>query len=338
MGNQLARRTGDSAAIFTGTSRDGAAITKALQEAQKQYHLVSPAAACGRIPEGCGVALSTVAIDVATETYDVGGGRRGLSKTALDRIAGAAGISWNPHLSRRLDDASDPRYVMFHAVGSYRSFDGSELLITGTKEMDLRDGSAQVEALWDRYRAAKARGNARSPEGQIREMRLHILAHAETKAKLRAIRSIGLQTAYPAAELQKPFVVARLMWTGESDDPELRRAFALKQADAMLGGSRALFGDTAAPALAPAPSAPMAPPPVGSVPLDRDDVVEMPHEPPSPAPSAAPAPARGPAPGRGNANSGGAPTVNFGSARGMPITDINDRELAQRSSGQGSDY
>jgi hypothetical protein len=39
------------------------------------------------------------------------------------------------------------------AVGTVRHFDGSEKTIQGTKEVDLRDGSPQVEALWSRYRS-----------------------------------------------------------------------------------------------------------------------------------------------------------------------------------------
>lgn len=54
--------------------------------------------------------------------------------------------------------------------------------------MDLRDGSPQIEALY-----ARAQGGRKDPTNQIREMRLHIMAHAESKARLRAIRSIGVR-------------------------------------------------------------------------------------------------------------------------------------------------
>ena len=132
---------------------------------------------------------------------------------------------------------------MYTAVGYVRNFDGTPREIFGTKEMDLREGSAQVEALVERAQGQKADGTDRKdPKKQIREMRLHLLSHAETKAKLRAIRSLGIKSGYTEEELRKPFAVARVMWTGRTDDPELRRMFAEKTADAMLGGITSLYG------------------------------------------------------------------------------------------------
>lgn len=225
---------------ITGAYHDAALVDQRLRAASARGHLVSPATVCGALPPGCAVALSVVQVDEAHETYDVGGGKLGLGKSALDRISAGAGISWDAHQSRRLDDGSDPHYCAWQAVGTYRRFDGTECQVIGNKEMDLRPGSPQVIALEER-----AKKKNRSADQQVREMRMHIVGHAETKARLRAIRSLGIRSSYEPAELRKPFVVARLMWTGQSDDPELRRAFALKQADAMLGGVKALYGGEA---------------------------------------------------------------------------------------------
>jgi hypothetical protein len=250
-----------TATRITGTSRDTVEVTRRLQMAAKTFHLVSPAPACPRLPEGCSIALSAVLIDAKVDCYPVPGGLA-LTKSALEKIGAAAGISWDAHQSGRTDDGSDPHYCAWRAVGVMRQFDGTEIQVMASKEMDLRDGSAQVEAI----RANKKEG--KDPSNQIRELRAHIMAHAESKAKLRAIRSLGLRAAYKAEDLQKPFVVARLVWTGETDDPELRRAFALRQADSMLGGARALYGDIpVAPRVRPAIT-PEPPPPVGTV---KDD-------------------------------------------------------------------
>src|SRR5690606_30110650 len=118
--------------------------------------------------------------------------------------------------------------------------------------------------------ALQARSKSGDITKQLRELRLHILAHAESKAKNRAIRSLGLKPAYTRADLEKPFVVAKLMWTGQSDNPELAMRFAEMTAARMLGGSRALFGQATAPAANALPAA-KAPPPVGSVGVDFDD-------------------------------------------------------------------
>jgi hypothetical protein len=339
------------APLMQQTARDAARITEALEAAASQCHLVSPATSCGTLPEGCAVALSTVRVDVA-ETYPIAGGdgdsagsaKVGLSKTALDRIASAAGVSWDPERSHRLDDGRDPRYCAFLAVGTLRHFDGREVVIQGTKEMDLREGSAQVEALMERYRAKLKRWEAsgkrgyppRDPSAQIREMRLHILGHAETKARLRAIRALGIRTSYSTQELAKPFVVARLMFTGETADPELRREFARMQATALLAGARALYGDAAmardsVPQFRPAPA-----PALGRGQVDDDDEgapspAAQPAPEPQPAPAAAPAQATPPQPTEAAHDETQRAASGFlmpgGPYKGKPLEEADDRAL-----------
>jgi len=254
---QALARTSQTGVSVAGSHARADDVVTALTEASAQFHLVSPATACGGLPEGTEVVISMVTVDcrldqrgkpVSSDIYPVGSGKFGLGKAPLDRIAGAAGVDWDPVLTRRLDDGRDPHYCSFQAVGYVRSFDGSRRTITGTKEMDLRAGSPQCEAL-----AARRTDGSGDADKQIREMRLHILGHAESKAKLRAIRSLGLQTSYPIEDLRRPFAVARLMFTGRSQDPELRREFARMNAEAMIGGTRALYGAPALPPAAPAP-------------------------------------------------------------------------------------
>lgn len=337
----------------SGAFRDADEVSARLQYAAKNYHLVSPATSCGLVPEGCSIALSTVLVDIENETYDVGGfgpdKKVGLAKSALDKIAAAAGISWDARLSGRLDDGSDPSYVMWRAVGQVRHLDGSVVQLLGTKEMDLRHGSAQVEALVERYgdKLAKWRksGQGREPKAptaQIREMRLHIVGHAESKARLRAIRSLGVRSAYTKSELKKPFVVAKIMWTGQSDDPELRRAFAMKQADAMLGGHRALYGEAASSAPAPAQAAAPTsiapqlgarrPPPVGtSFDAADPDAIDIPaaagsepkakHDAKS-GKEAKPTASEQPTPAT---NRG--PLCRFGKQKDIPLQDLDDEDL-----------
>lgn len=324
----------------TGSFRDAQDITSRLQHAAKHYHLVSPATACAIIPEGCSVTLSTVLVDVENETYELSG-KRGLAKSALDKIAAAAGISWDARLSGRLDDSSDPHYVMWRAVGSMRHLDGTIVQLMGCKEMDLRRGSAQLEALNERYEAKRTKWIAngrkgyepKSPDGQIREMRLHILSHAESKARLRAVRALGIRSAYNADELTRPFVVAKLSWSGQSDDPELRRIFALKQADAMLSGTRALYGDQQTPPPAPLPPASgmpnlgvRRPPPVGqSAEAGDPDAIDVPSPPPSePKAKSEPKPA---AKADEQREPSGGPACRFGKQKDVPLADLDDEDL-----------
>lgn len=330
----------------SGAFRDAEQVTERLQHAAKHYHLVSPATACGMVPEGCSITLSTVLVDVENETYDVGG-KRGLAKSALDKIASAAGISWDARMSGRLDDGSDPHYVLWRAVGTMRHLDGTIVQLLGTKEMDLRQGSAQLEALYERFEAKHAKWQAngrrgyepKSPDGQIREMRLHIVGHAESKARLRAIRSLGVRSAYKDDELKKPFVVAKMAWTGQSDDPELRRAFALKQADAMLGGHRALYGDAPAAALPPVSGMPMLgarrPPDVSTSHQASDrDAIDVPPTPASEPKAkgetkagAKPAEQKTPPSDQKPTSTDDGPVCRFGQQKGEPLINLSDEDL-----------
>lgn len=340
MGDAALARS-DSSAI-TGTFHNAQAVDSRLAHAQDHYHLCSPFTAAGALPEGCGVQITLVQVDVKNETYDVGGGKVGLAKTALERVSHGIGISWDPSSSGRLDDGRDPHYVHYRAVGRYRASDGQQQTVIGEKEMDLRDGSPQVEALWDRYRVAKAKFDAgrgakyppKEPTAQIREMRLHILGHAETKARLRAIRSMGIRTSYTHEELAKPFACARVVFTGRTQDPELRREFSRMTAESFLGGSRDLYGPPRPRALAPETHAA---PPVGTVrDRDDDDIIDVNHEvfegratpapeQPAQATTASSAPVRQSAP---STRSGDVPVMKFGKSKGVRLDEADEDDLS----------
>lgn len=263
---------------------DAGAINAKLEEFSSRCHLVTPATSCAAIPDGFSVAFSIIQVDPSKDVdaygkaikggpgdvASVGGGKLSLSGNVLKKLGAAAGVTWIMEQTGRLDDGSDPNYCHFRAVGLVTNFDGSKRVVSGEVELDLRDGSPQIEAM-----RARAKDGA-AIDSQIRDTRLFLLRHAETKAKLRAIADMGIKRSYTAQELSKPFVVARLMWTGQSDDPELRRMYAEKMADAQMAGVMGLYGNAAAlPRRAPAPQRPQlthagqfsghAPPPVGAL-------------------------------------------------------------------------
>jgi hypothetical protein len=231
-------------------NRDSAGILRTPEEAfaktqqlAKSCHLVNaPSAGCA-IPDGCGIAWTTTFLDIASDTYAIPGGtKRGLGKDALNKIARDMGASWDPERSRRLDNCSHPHYCRYLAVGIMRDFDGTWITISDEKEVDLREGSDQAKLM---------------TEKQLAQQRSNIQSLAITKARNRAIRGRGVSCGYEAKALEKPFVSFRIMFTGESSDPEIRRM----KARAMLDGERALYGRpsaTTANRLLPVP-------PVGSV-------------------------------------------------------------------------
>jgi hypothetical protein len=252
--------------------RDVEAINKRLAELSRRMHLVTPASEIEHVPEGFGVSVSMVTVNKdATprgpgEVYKVGG-KLALAKVSLEKIWAGAGGEWIPHLTGRLDNGKDPRYWRYRAVGRVSNFDGTPRIVTGEVELDARDGSDLINEITEK---AKAREKDREYQGkrdggasQILELRKFLGRHAESKAKNRAIASIGVKRAYNPGELDKPFAIVRLVFTGHSDDPTLRRELSLMNARAAIQGTYALFGGTPTPALPPAVAGNYDAPPVG---------------------------------------------------------------------------
>jgi hypothetical protein len=234
-------------AKVTQSLRDAKAATALLAEAKELGHLVSPAPAVGFLPEGCSVSLSAILVDPVRETYQQSGSsERGLSKVALDKIAGGAGIDWDPVLSTRLDNRSHPWYCHCKAVGRVRRFDGTWRTLSDEFELDLTDGSGEVEAIIAREKR-KARDEGDRYRGdlgvtEIAQKRKFILRLTTTGARLRATRQMGLRTSYTADELTKPFIMAQLTFDGWSEEAETRAYFRQRIADNFLGASASLYG------------------------------------------------------------------------------------------------
>lgn len=93
------------------------------------------------------------------------------------------------------------------------------------------------------------------------QWRKNKVARAETGAMLRVIRAaLGLRAAYTAEELRRPFVVPRIDFTPDYEDPEVRRALMQRGGAAVseaFGPSTAPAAPAAAlPSGAPAPAKP----------------------------------------------------------------------------------
>lgn len=288
--------------LLGASMNDPGAVTAHLLRLAADHHIVSPATTVDALPPGCGVAVNYVLVNPDTsksgpgEVYEVGD-KLGLSGTTLAKIGAAAGVDWDASQSGRLDNGSDPHYCHFRAVGHVRNLDGSVRTLTGEVEIDAREGSPQIDEI--RQKAGK---KGKDGASQILELRKFLLRHAESKAKNRAIAGMGIKRGYTAAELAKPFAVCRLMWTGQTDDVELKRVFAEKTADAMIGGMASLYGKPA-PQPAPAPHALPAPqrfeqgapqfsghspPPLAAAPVEVEDFSEYDYgdEPSEPQPKA----------------------------------------------------
>jgi hypothetical protein len=232
--------------VFENVDRLAQAI-KALGE---KFNLVMPGGAVGtRLPSLHAVGISFVFIDPERETYAIPGRPDlGIGKTALDRIASAAGVRWNPLLCGRVDDGSSSHFVEYQVAGQLLQFDGTERMISASKRIDLRADEKSDPSTWGsdaQQISSQAKKNDRDPWPQILQARQHILSLAETKAKNRAIRSLGIRTAYPAADLAKGFAIAKLQFTGHSDDPEIEREVSMMIARRALSSGSMLYGQAA---------------------------------------------------------------------------------------------
>jgi hypothetical protein len=233
---------------------------KILDWKQKGFHVLSPAINMTSFAPGYGVNASLVLLDPTID--DRGRGldvyfdkntlkdhERGLSKIGLGRIAAAAGVSWlaPPHSGRR-DHGPGliQNYWIYQVTGVYLAYDGTPQTIHGEKEIDYRDGSAQIggwsPAAWREALAEKKTNINGWSERRVMQARGNGAERAETGAMERAIRmGFGVKHAYTVAELKQPFVALRVCPMVDMADPSIRAMVTERQ----LGGVAALFGHVA---------------------------------------------------------------------------------------------
>jgi hypothetical protein len=159
-------------------------------------------------------------------------------------------------LCGRVDNGANPHFVEFQVAGSVLQLDGTVGTISATKRIDFRGDPGTDLSTWgsDSQEIARQAANAKDDNGnprprdpwpQILQARQHILSLAESKAKNRAIRSLGIRTAFTLDEIRKGFAVAKLQFTGRHEDPELERMAAEKILDRAMGSTNMLYGSPA---------------------------------------------------------------------------------------------
>lgn len=235
-----------------------------IEQLQARYNVITPIVQISSLAADHAVNLCEVRIDAAVDDKGVGGmvyrdksfmkndNQRALGKIALDMIAAAAGVSWLPHPhSRRTDDGRTLNLWGFTVVGAYLAMDGMvQTLPPGSAEVDLRDGSPQIGG-WtpEKWKAATAAGRNNVngwSEARVLQARRFGQALAETKARLRAIRSLGLKQVYTVEELARPFIIPRVSFTPDMSNPTV----AAVVTEQRMAGIAALYGRQAAGQLA----------------------------------------------------------------------------------------
>lgn len=161
-----------------------------------------------------------------------------LSKVALDKIAFAGGLTMHPTASG-VDEHIRGQYVRYKAVGLIKKADGTPLVISRMKEIDMEVEEEEVRASY-----AKKTGTPEQKEVNIKrdllQIRKNMLPNAESKAWNRVVRAcFAIPSSFKKADLDKPFVVVRFDTAFDMNDPAVQKAL-IDRAAASMG---ALFQD-----------------------------------------------------------------------------------------------
>jgi len=231
------------------------------------------------------------------------------TKTAISKLSICAGLLWHPTETRRTDPMNDKNYISFQAVGGIRKADGAVVWFKAEYDLDfevieqeLLDLYSKKVEYWkqgqktdEQFKNEKLAYINSCVRRDLLQKRKHKLKLCETGAMNRVVRFLlGLKQAYTVQELQKPFVMVRIVFQPDYNDEKVRQIMLEKG----LSAQAAVYGGGSVPTNLDARA------PVIDVP--HQDVTEpIPEGPAEPYPSGPPgetAPAPGPGPGMDDKN------------------------------------
>jgi hypothetical protein len=179
-----------------------------------------------------------------------GAGLLSLTARGLQKFQHAAGIVFPPHLNEMVE-FKPKEYCYYKAAGAVKKADGSVLMITGSKTIDVE---LEHEKIKDRHAGhSEAERLIRRDYMQLRE---NLAQLAETKAQNRVIRKVlALKAAYGKGELDKPFVLVRFDQTFDLSDPAQAKMIvtAAQNASRQLYGGDALHAEAETTTVGPFP-------------------------------------------------------------------------------------
>jgi hypothetical protein len=191
------------------------------------------------------------------EVYEIvqGSGDFSMRAVALQKIGYAAGLIWNAKGCGRTDDGSDPDIISYRAEAAVRKEDGTYMPLNAEYMVDLKiieqetresyekkshalmtDKKRVGEKFTEEDRKSYVEKSVKRDMLQKRKFRLQL---AQTGAMDRVIRKIlGLKGTYKRVELEKPFVVPKIAFSPDVNDPKVRELLLRQGMDA----TSALFG------------------------------------------------------------------------------------------------
>lgn len=233
----------------------------------ENYNVVSPTTQIAAADPMWSPSIALIHLDPQTHGYK--GQRNGetaLAKNGILALADGAGIQIRTRRMAR-NELRDCE-IGWTATALIRQSDGTLKELEASKVMDLDFEREAINA---------AAANENAARGRWLNERPHFDAKCETKAMLRAIRAaMQLRHALPTEQFKRPWLVIRIGFTPDPDNPAVRNAVAQlygTNAAAELDAPRRSAGELSAPAV-------------------DDDTGEVLHgevvDPPAPAPAPAP--------------------------------------------------
>ena len=194
----------------------------------------------------CSITTSKINVDIYSDTfvYDnldlkTGNQSYGLKKSLLWRLADAAGVQWDSGELIKCEQNS----VIFKANAFVRGLDGSFTPYSTTKEFNIlmeeqeinkrmkklaysyKDSPVDAERELLKNLSPDEWANIRTKE-QVLIIRKNKVAIAETSSKLRLVRNIlNLDSNYSIEELKEGFIVERVDFKPDLNDPEIKKMF-----------------------------------------------------------------------------------------------------------------
>lgn len=166
-----------------------------------------------------------------------------LTKQGIMKLCACAGVEWNWQYCTRTDNGKDRNYISYRAVGAVRKLDGSWMSLQGEYDMDfevleddLRNQYIHKSKTWNKSQTEKDAYVESMTNTELIRLRRYKMGRCETGAMLRALRGLlTLKNSYTKAELDKPFVIARLAFQPDYNDPEIRKQFISAATQAIHG-------------------------------------------------------------------------------------------------------
>jgi hypothetical protein len=259
---------------FPAVIVNAADYDRAYRYLSTRYHILTPVVAFSGIAPQHGLVTLKVLIDSDPEHNEVYQDKLfcrtgskdsmddevALAKVGLRKLALAGG--WN--LSADVLVAERNHWVI-RGYNRFVGLDGSVQTFSATEEYDMRDGSAQIRHF--------------TPK-QVESMRAHGLRGAEGRALNAACREYGIRQKYSRRELQKPFIVMRMMFIPDTGN-EMQMRIVTERA---LQGTAAMFPQTTVQPLEPIEGMKVPVDP-GQVAFDGDTPPTSQAAPPEPPPN-----------------------------------------------------